>query len=111
MTAPAETLLAVITTVANTGDARRLVRQVVRAGLAACAQLETIESVYLWKGELVEEPEIRISFKTTSQRRQALMELIREAHPYEIPVILAVHLSDVDPAYRRWVIEQTQTKA
>jgi hypothetical protein len=27
------------------------------------------------------------------------------------PLLLAVPLADVDPAYRRWVIEQTQPKA
>lgn len=111
MTADEEVLLAVHTTVADHDDARRLARQVIRAGLAACAQLEPIESVYIWKGELVEEPEIRITFKTTRQRRQALMEVIREAHPYDIPAIAATPLQDPDPAYRSWVIAQAQPGA
>jgi periplasmic divalent cation tolerance protein len=92
MGTPESSLLAVLTTVANRDDARRLARQMVRAGLAACAQLEPIESIYVWKGELVEEPEIRITFKTTRQHRQALMELLREVHPYEIPAIMATPL-------------------
>jgi periplasmic divalent cation tolerance protein len=107
MGTPESSLLAVLTTVANRDDARRLARQMVRAGLAACAQLEPIESIYVWKGELVEEPEIRVTFKTTRHHRQALMELLREVHPYEIPAIMATPLQDPDPAYRRWVIEQT----
>lgn len=50
MSTPESSLLAVLTTVAKRDDARRLARQVVRAGLAACAQLEPIESIYVWKG-------------------------------------------------------------
>lgn len=111
MTADKEALLAVHTTVANHDDARRLARQVIRAGLAACAQLEPIESLYIWKGELVEEAEIRVTFKTTRQHRQALMEVIRETHPYDIPAITATPLQDPDPAYQRWVIGQTQPNA
>lgn len=111
MTADEEVLLAVQTTVANQDDARRLAREVIRAGLAACAQLEPIESLYIWKGELVEDPEIRITFKTTRQRLQALRKVIREAHPYEIPAITATPLQDPDPAYLSWVVEQTHPKA
>lgn len=101
-------LLTIHTTVARRDDARRLARRVLRAGLAACAQLEPIESLYVWNGELMEEAEVRLSFKTTSLRRQALMDLIREAHPYELPEIAATPLRDADPTYRRWLIGQVQ---
>jgi hypothetical protein len=36
------------------------------------------------------------------------MELILEAHPYEVPEISTTPLQDVEPAYRRWLIEQVQ---
>lgn len=108
MTAPLDTLIAVHTTVANHDDARHLAREVITAGLAACAQLEPIESVYIWKGELVEEPEFRITFKTTRQHLQPLMEMVRGAHPYEIPAITATPQQDPDPDYLSWVIGQTR---
>ncbi len=101
-------LLTIHTTVANLDDARQLARRVVAGRLAACAQLQPIDSLYFWKGELVEEQEIRISFKTSRGQQPALMELIREAHPYELPEISTTPLQDVDPAYRRWLIEQVQ---
>ncbi len=104
-------LLSVHTSVANQDDAMQLARQVVTRRLAACAQLQPIESLYLWKGELVEEPEIRISFKTTRGQQRALMALIREAHPYEVPEISTTTLQDVEPAYRRWLIEQLHPSA
>lgn len=111
MTANEEVLLAVHTTVANHDDARRLAREVIMARLAACAQLEPIESVYIWKGALVEEPEFRITFKTTRQHLQALMEVVREAHPYEIPAITATPQQDPDPGYLSWVVGQTRPPA
>jgi periplasmic divalent cation tolerance protein len=111
MTAPDEALIAVHTTVANHDDARRLAREVITARLAACAQLEPIESLYIWKGELVEEPEFRITFKTTRTRLQALMQVVREAHPYEIPAITATPQQDPDPDYLNWVVGQTRPLA
>jgi periplasmic divalent cation tolerance protein len=111
MKAPDQALIAVHTTVANHDDARRLAREGITARLAACAQLEPIESHYIWKGALVEEPEIRITFKTTAARRPALMAWLRREHPYEIPAITAQPLQDPDPAYLSWVGEQTRPLA
>ena len=57
-------LIAVVTTVEKAEDARRLSRDAVESRLAACAQLEPIESTYFWDGALEDAREIRITFKT-----------------------------------------------
>jgi periplasmic divalent cation tolerance protein len=57
--------IAVVTTVASREEAHRLARMLVERKLAACAQISEIESVYRWKGEVQQEPEFRILFKTT----------------------------------------------
>lgn len=96
-------LIAVHTTVASREDARRIARHLVEAGLVACAQIEEIESVYLWKGELVDEPELRILLKTTAERRAEVESALRSIHPYELPAIHAVAIDAVDAAYAEWV--------
>lgn len=104
------TCLAVVTTIGTRTDARRLAKAMVERRLAACAQLEPIDSVYVWKGKLRREPEIRITFKTTARRYAELERAIRMLHPYEVPAIHAVALRLVSVPYGRWIMDNTKPK-
>ena len=95
--------IAVITTVANADDARRLARALVERRLAACAQISQIESVFVWEDKLQQEGEYRLVFKTVASRYAALEAAIRELHPYTLPAIYAVALERVHGPYADWV--------
>jgi len=101
-------LIAVTTTIGDAEQAQRLAREVVQRRLAACAQLSAIESIYVWQGQLQHEGERRIVFKTTVEAWPALLEALRELHPYELPQIVATALQPVCEEYARWVREQVQ---
>ena len=49
--------LLILTTVGSAEDAHRLSRTLVEEGLCACAQIERIDSIYRWEGEVVQAPE------------------------------------------------------
>lgn len=100
-----QNLLVVSTTVADGESAGRLARLVLQARLAACVQVEAIESHYVWDGALVQEPERRLLFKTTVAAYPALERLLLLEHPYGLPMVAAVPMVAVSPAYRAWVIE------
>ena len=95
--------LAVVTTVGSLDEARRMARVLVERGLAACAQISSIESYYTWDGAVQDEPEFRILFKTTSARYDALERAIRELHSYELPAIHAFALEHVYAPYGAWI--------
>jgi periplasmic divalent cation tolerance protein len=95
--------LAVVTTVAERDDARRLAQALVERGLAACAQISEIESFYRWDGRLQQERELRIVFKTTAERYAEVEAAIREMHPYQLPAIHAVALDHVYEPYAAWI--------
>jgi periplasmic divalent cation tolerance protein len=95
--------VAITTTVGSRDDARRLARALVERHLAACAQLEAIESVYAWQGNVEDEPEVRVVFKTTAARRAAAIAALAELHPYDVPEIHAEALADVHPPYAEWI--------
>jgi periplasmic divalent cation tolerance protein len=46
------TAIAVVTTVGDKKEARRMAQALVEGGLAACAQIQRIDSVYAWKGKI-----------------------------------------------------------
>ena len=98
-------LLAVSTTVATLEAARQLARTMVERRLAACAEISAIESFYAWHGEVANDPEFRVVFKTTGERYPAVETAIRELHAYELPAIDAVALERASGAYARWIEE------
>lgn len=104
----ADELLVVYTTVTNTEDAQLLARSAVERRLAACVQIEAIQSVYRWKGEVQSELEQRILFKTTKALYQQLESMISELHPYELPAIFATPVVVASTTYAAWVREAVE---
>ncbi|HWI79029.1 MAG TPA: divalent-cation tolerance protein CutA [Ramlibacter sp.] len=96
-------ILAVTTTVGSVQAAQRLARELLAARLAACVQIEPgLVSHYRWKGELCEEPEVRLVIKTVPGRESALQALFAQHHPYELPQFTAVTMQASD-TYSQWV--------
>ena len=97
--------IAVVTTLGSRADAEGMARILVERRLAACAQISEISSIYRWKGEVQQEPEIRLLLKTTDALYPALEQAIRELHSYELPAIHAFAFEHVFPAYAAWIAE------
>ena len=99
----------VMTTVGARTAADALARSVVEERLAACAQVTgPIESTYWWQGAIETAEEWQVIFKTTTSRYPALAEHIRSNHSYDVPEILCLPVVDGNPAYLRWIAEQTR---
>ncbi len=104
-------ILTVTTTVGSMDHARDLARRIIDARLAACVQLDAVAaSVYRWEGALCEEPEVRLTIKTTLESRGLLEDFIAEHHPYALPQFTAWPTS-CSAAYVRWVRESLQPDA
>jgi periplasmic divalent cation tolerance protein len=104
-------LRALYTTVASADDARRLARVAVERGLAACVQINAIESLYRWQGEVQHAPEWRLLFKTTEAAAPALQAVVLELHPYELPAVYALDVAEASEPYRAWVEQSCRAGA
>lgn len=100
-------LIAVLTTVGSEADARRMARALVEQRLAACVQISRIDSVYRWEGAVQEEPEWRLLVKAPASRWDELHRAVRALHPYELPALFALPVSQADEAYVQWVEDQS----
>lgn len=68
--------------------AERLARAALDRRLAACANIVPgVLSLFHWQGALAEDTEAALTFKTTDANRPALVALIAELHPYDLPAI------------------------
>jgi periplasmic divalent cation tolerance protein len=82
----------------------RIAESLVDERLAACANLlPGITSIYRWEGQIQRDPEVLLLIKTTRERVAALTERLRALHPYEIPEIIAVPVTEGLPDYLSWV--------
>lgn len=83
-----------------------LARGLVEARLAACVNIVPgVRSVYRWKGEIQDDGELLLIIKTSAERFEAMRDWLLEAHPYEVPEVLALPVSAGADAYLAWVLE------
>lgn len=112
MTAPdPDHPLLMLTTLPSREAAQALAREVVQRRLAACAQIQAIESIYRWQGEVCEDAEWRLMLKTTQAHQSALAALVADLHPYELPALLTVPVQWSEPAFAAWIAESVQAPA
>ncbi|MCT4333634.1 divalent-cation tolerance protein CutA [Paracoccus sp. YLB-12] len=96
------------TTCPDSAVAKDIARAALQRRLAACAQIQPeIVSLFHWQGAIEDETEIRLIFKTHEGRRDALITLIRDMHPYDLPVI-TWHLVATTPDATEWLLEETR---
>lgn len=101
-------LIEVRVTAPDAEVADRIARRLVDARLAACVQQLPVTSTYVWEGELERSSEILLIAKTAAEAFDAVCAAVTEAHPYEVPEILAVPVAAALDAYERWVEESVR---
>jgi len=100
----AEEVITVFTTWPDLETARTAVRALVAEKLAACGNiLPGVESIYRWEGKVETGAEVLVIFKTVIGSYQMLEARLRALHPYQVPEVLALRVTDGLPAYLRWV--------
>jgi periplasmic divalent cation tolerance protein len=100
--------LVVITNLPDRAAAEKLADALIAKRLAACVNiLAPCRSVYRWKDAVQRDEEHPVLIKTTRACYAALETAIREAHPYELPEIIAVAIEHGLPAYLAWVAAET----
>lgn len=96
--------LIVLTNFPDRKTARQISSTLVKEGLAACINLiPGAESLYLWKGELQNDPEVQAVIKTTKDCYEELEKSLRRKHPYDLPEIIAISVENGNPAYLEWI--------
>lgn len=97
----------IVTTTDSQQNADELSQIILHARLAACVQIEgPVVSRYHWKGKIEEAQEWRCAIKTRRRLFDKVAAVIRENHPYDVPEIIAFHISDSGTSYRQWLDEE-----
>lgn len=88
----------------NNNHARLLSKKILKNKLCACVQLvPKVESHYWWKGKLSESTETWMIIKTHATKIKKLESMIRKNHPYDVPEILEIKISNGNSDYLKWI--------
>ncbi len=86
-------------------QAETIAHAVVEKKLAACANIfPVMTSVYTWEGQIRSDNEAVLILKTTNDQFKAVEEAVRTLHSYDTPCIAALNVTDVNDAYRAWLL-------
>ncbi len=81
----------------------------VQRRLAACVNIiDGLTSIYEWQGKTESDSECQLIIKTTVNCLDALEAAITEQHPYELPELIAVPVSEGSAGYMDWIRKNTQ---
>ena len=96
----------VVTISAPQAEAKKLASLLVEKRAAACVQiLPHIESVYWWKGAVQSEDEALLVAKTLKSKLDDIKALLKEHHPYELPELVFLPITDGLADYITWIQE------
>ena len=84
--------------------AKILAKQLLHEKLIACATLGTgMQSLYVWEGEVQEDTEVQLLLKTDLDKFDLLEARVKDFHPYEVPEILAIAITQGSADYLQWI--------
>ncbi len=84
-------------------------RALVTDRLAACGQnISRIRSIYRWEGEVQDETEARVALHTRASLVPAIVKRANENHPYDVPCVIALPITDGNPDYLAWLAAETR---
>jgi periplasmic divalent cation tolerance protein len=100
--------IVVLCTFPSADKAAEIARVLVGEQLAACMNISAVRSIYAWKGALQDDAEALGIIKTTLERFAALRQRIVELHPYEVPEVIALPISEGHAPYLAWLADSTR---
>ena len=88
---------------ADKKSAKETAKLLVDKRLAACVQMLPVESIYLWQDEICDDSETVLFIKSKTALFDKITAAIKETHPYEVPEIIQIPITEGLPEYLRWI--------
>ena len=104
-------VLLVMSNMPDKASAQALARTLVEAKLAACVNiLPGVQSVYRWQGQIEQADEVTLLIKTTPQHYAQLQRALVDVHPYDVPEVIALPVTEGYAPYLHWVVAETSSE-
>lgn len=91
-------------TTSGLSESKKIAKKLLKDKLVACVNIiPSIESLYLWKGEIEGDSESLFIAKTRSELVDQVISKVVEIHSYDIPCILQIEVKKGSPDYLEWM--------
>lgn len=98
----------VVLVTASFKHAEPLAQVLLKEHTCACINiLKGVNSLFWWKGKIVDEKEALLIIKTKQSAYRKLKKTIKLNHPYSVPEIIALEMDKIDGQYRKWLDKET----
>ena len=88
-------------------EAERIANKLLTQRKAACVNIiPKVRSLFWWKGELDSADEAVLIVKTKASLVDQIVSLVREAHSYEVPEVIALPLIGGNRDYLNWMSDE-----
>ena len=93
----------VVLCTASPDNGEMIAKSLIKEHLAACVNISSVNSCYLWEGKLNLDREALLIIKTEQTRIKEMISRIRELHSYELPEIIVLPIIDGYQPYLDWI--------
>jgi periplasmic divalent cation tolerance protein len=101
--------IVVFITASGEDEAARIAKTLVESRLAACVNIiKNVRSIYRWKGNIEDDPEVLMVVKTRKVHFDVLKRKVKELHSYEVPECIALPVVAGSEDYLKWLNESTE---
>lgn len=90
-------------------EAKTIATSLVEQKLAACVGILPQNSVYRWKGKIVEDNEYLLLIKTQQDQFNNIRQVVLSLHSYEVPEIISIVITEGHKPYLDWIRESLST--
>ena len=100
--------IVIFVTAGSMEEARKIADLLVVKRKAACANIvPQIHSLFWWCSKIDSADEVLLIFKSKASLLQDIVDLVKEAHSYEVPEVIALPIIGGNEDYLRWIDEET----
>ena len=93
----------VLTTTDSKKNASLIARTLLETKLAACVQIDKVESFFYYEASYRQTNEFRLMIKAPSDNYRKIAESIKSNHNYQLPQIIKLDIVDCLPEYLEWI--------
>ena len=98
----------VFITVGTEQEADNIARLLVEQRKAACVNIiPKVHSLFWWQGKIDSAQEILLIAKTRASLLPQVINLVQEAHSYDVPEVLVLPIIGGNEDYLTWIVNET----